>query len=144
MRRTVPDANAIHEQRIERTGHHTRGMEQAGGHMTERQFFNSKRWERLRARVLRRDEYMDRVLYRYGKRVTGDTVHHIFPREYFPEYAFEPWNLITVSRATHNKLHDKDGHFLTADGLQLMERTARKNNILLTERDKLKVTPPGK
>lgn len=111
--------------------------------MTEREFFNSKRWQKLRASVLRRDDYLDREALRFGKRITADTVHHILPREYFPEYQFEPWNLISLSTATHNRLHDRTGHYLTADGLNLLERTARKNNIFVSESMKDKLTPPS-
>ena len=54
---------------------------------------NCKRWERLRGAVLARDQYLDQIKKRYGKRVGADTVHHIFPREYFPEYAFSEWKV---------------------------------------------------
>lgn len=111
--------------------------------MTERELFNSKRWAKLRAAVLRRDCYLDREALRYGKRITADTVHHIFPREFFPEYTFEPWNLISLSNGTHNKLHDRTGHYLTADGIKLLERTARKNNIFVSESMKDKLSPPS-
>lgn len=53
----------------------------------------------------------------------ADLVHHIYPVDEFPEYAFEPWNLISVSRAAHNKLHDRDSDKLTAEGVALMRRT---------------------
>ena len=119
-------------------------MEQAGGAMTEREIFNSKRWAKLRAAVLRRDSYLDRVALRYGKRITADTVHHIFPREYFPEYTFASWNLISLSNGTHNKLHDRTGHYLTADGIKLLERTAREHNIFLSDNMKLMLSPPVK
>lgn len=111
--------------------------------MTDKQLFNSKRWEMLRARVLRRDEYLDQVLLRYGKRITADTVHHALPREVFPEYAFCSWNCVSVSRDTHNKLHDRDGHYLTDEGMKLLERIARKNNINISEKEKLRLIPPG-
>ena len=87
------------------------------------------RWERLRQSVLRRDGYLDQVAKRYGKRIEAEHVHHIFPREYFPEYMWEPWNLIAVSLATHNRLHDRDSHKLTGEGYDLLLRTARKKNI---------------
>lgn len=111
--------------------------------MTDRQLFNSKRWQVLRAKILRRDEYLDRVALRYGKRLTAQTVHHILPREIFPEYTFEPWNLISLSHDTHNKLHDRSGHYLTADGMSLLERTARKYKIEIDERIKNRLVPPG-
>lgn len=143
LRCKIAVVDSIHEQWIERKGHNPRSLEQAGGFMTERELFNSKRWQRLRASVLRRDEYLDQVAKRYGKRVAADTVHHIFPREWFPEYTFESWNLISLSSATHNKLHDRDGHYLTEDGMQLLERTARRKNIFLTDAQrKMLQSPP--
>ena len=90
---------------------------------------SSKKWERLRAAVLARDHYLDQVKKRFGKSVGADTVHHIFPREYWPEYTFEAWNLISVSHSTHNALHDRETHKLTAKGWDLLVRTARKQNI---------------
>ena len=94
---------------------------------------NCKRWERLRGAVLVRDQFMDQIKKRYGKRVGADTVHHIFPREYFPEYAFSEWNLISVSKQTHNTLHDRETHKLTAEGWNLLVKTARKNGIEVDE-----------
>lgn len=85
--------------------------------------YKARRWERLRAQVMRRDGYRCQLSKRYGKSVPADLVHHIYPVDEFPEYAFEPWNLIAVSRAAHNKLHDRDSDKLTADGVALMRRT---------------------
>lgn len=108
--------------------------------MTEKEIIDSKRWRKLRASVLRRDDYLDREALRFGKRITADTVHHIFPIEFFPEYAFEPWNLISLSRATHNRFHDRTGHYLTSDGLALLDRTARRQGLEISDemRTKLK------
>jgi 5-methylcytosine-specific restriction endonuclease McrA len=85
--------------------------------------YKARRWERLRAQVMRRDGYRCQLSKRYGKSVPADLVHHIYPVDEFPEYAFEPWNLIAVSRAAHNKLHDRDSDKLTAEGVALMRRT---------------------
>lgn len=85
--------------------------------------YKARRWERLRAQVMRRDGYRCQLSKRYGKAVPADLVHHIYPVDEFPEYAFEPWNLIAVSRAAHNKLHDRDSDKLTAEGVALMRRT---------------------
>ena len=111
--------------------------------MTERELFNSRRWQSLRSSVLRRDSYLDQIEKRFGRRRTAETVHHIFPREWFPEYTFEPWNLISLSRATHNRLHDRDGHYLTAEGLKLLENTARKQKIFISDEEKRKLSPPS-
>lgn len=85
--------------------------------------YKARRWERLRAQVMRRDGYRCQLSKRYGKAVPADLVHHIYPVDEFPEYAFEPWNLVAVSRAAHNKLHDRDSDKLTAEGIALMRRT---------------------
>lgn len=85
--------------------------------------YKAKRWERLRAQVLRRDGYRCQLSKRFGKVVPADLVHHIYPVDEYPEYAFAPWNLISVSRAAHNKLHDRDSDKLTAEGVALMRRT---------------------
>ena len=85
--------------------------------------YKASRWERLRAQVMRRDGYRCQLSKRYGKAVPAELVHHIYPVDEFPEYAFEPWNLIAVSRAAHNKLHDRDSDKLTAEGVALMRRT---------------------
>lgn len=91
--------------------------------------YKSKRWKRIRQAVLRRDGYECQISLRYGKHVDADTVHHIFPADRFPEYQWEPWNLISLSREVHNSLHDRDTKELTAEGRRLMERTARRRNI---------------
>ena len=91
------------------------------------------RWTKLREYVLRRDRYLDQVALRYGKRIEANTVHHVFPRELFPQYTYEAWNLISVSHATHNKLHVRDSHKLTEEGWNLLVRVARKNNIERSE-----------
>ena len=85
--------------------------------------YKARRWERLRAQVMRRDGYRCQLSKRYGKSVPAELVHHIYPVDEFPEYAFEPWNLISVSRVAHNKLHDRDSDKLTAEGVALMHRT---------------------
>lgn len=62
-------------------------------------------------------------------------VHHIFPLEWYPEYALCDWNLISLCSAEHNKLHDRETHRLTAAGLRLMLNTARKQGIEVSKRE---------
>lgn len=87
------------------------------------------RWRRLRAAVLRRDGYQCQLSKRYGKHAEAEMVHHIFPRDLFPEYAWEPWNLISLTQEMHNTLHDRATGELTAAGIDLLVRTARRNKI---------------
>ena len=78
--------------------------------------YDSVRWKRLARMVMRRDGYMCQLSKRYGKAVPAEVVHHIFPVDEFPEYAYEPWNLIALSRKMHNTLHDRNTDVLTAEG----------------------------
>lgn len=90
--------------------------------------YKEPRWLKLRAKVLRRDNYMDQYLFRYGKFRQAELVHHIFPVEAFPGYQFEEWNLISITKRTHDALHDTDGS-LSKKGVELLVRTARRNKI---------------
>lgn len=91
--------------------------------------YHSKRWERLRASVLRRDGYLCQESLRYGKRVQANTVHHIFPAKKYPEYIWQPWNLISLSSAAHNAMHVRDSEELTDVGMALLIRTARRVGV---------------
>lgn len=91
--------------------------------------YSEPEWKALRKRILRRDQYLDQYLKRYGKLQNAEIVHHIFPVRDFPQYQLKEWNLISLSRATHNKMHDRDTDELTDIGKELLERTALKNNI---------------
>ena len=85
--------------------------------------YKDKRWRDLAARAMRRDGYMCQLSKRYGKQVPAELVHHIYPVDEYPEYGYYLWNLISLSNAEHNKLHDRDTGELTAAGVALMRRT---------------------
>lgn len=89
-------------------------------------YYRSKRWQKKRAKILRRDGYQCQESKRYGRNVQADVVHHIFPRDLYPEYEWSDWNLISLCSAEHNKMHDRDTNELTIKGKDLMERTKRK------------------
>lgn len=92
-------------------------------------FYKTTRWRKLREKIMRRDGYMCQISKRYGKAVQADTVHHIFPREEFPEYQWEPWNLISLSNEQHNAMHDRETNKLTDKGEELRIRTARRQGL---------------
>lgn len=92
-------------------------------------FYNRAKWEHLRSLILRRDGYQCQLSKRYGKMVKADMVHHIFPAEDFPEYIYEPWNLISLCTSAHNTLHDRQSRALTEEGIALLKRTARKYHV---------------
>lgn len=91
--------------------------------------YTEKRWLHLREVILRRDGYQDQVLKRRGKIAQAEVVHHVFPVDQYPEYQWCSWNLISVTKATHNTLHDRETGDLTYEGLQLARRIARKYGI---------------
>lgn len=74
---------------------------------------------------MRRDGYKCQLSKRYGKAVPAEVVHHIYPVDEYPEYAYCAWNLISLSRAAHNRLHDRNTNALTHEGIALMRRTHR-------------------
>jgi len=94
-------------------------------------WYHSAKWRHLREVILRRDGYQCQLSKRYGKRVQASTVHHIFPREQYPEYQWMAWNLISLSASAHDKLHDRTTDELTPEGVDLLRRTARKYDIPL-------------
>ena len=87
--------------------------------------YESPRWKRLARAVMRRAGYVCQLSKRYGKSVPAEVVHHIFPVDEYPEYAYELWNLIALSRAAHNRLHDRNTDALTAEGVALMRRAQK-------------------
>ena len=85
---------------------------------------NTKRWKRKSLAIRRKDKYMDMVALRFfNQRREGTMVHHIYPVDEYPEYAFCDWNLITVSADTHNKLENRTTGELTALGQMLQRHT---------------------
>jgi len=92
-------------------------------------FYDTRRWRHLRGVILRRDGYMCQQARRYGRRVAADTVHHVFPRELFPEYQWESWNLVSLCRAEHDAMHDRNTGDLTDAGVALLRRTARRYGV---------------
>lgn len=92
-------------------------------------FYKRRRWLILREAILRRDGYLCRESARFGKRRDADTVHHIFPRELFPEYEWEGWNLVSLAGDVHDAMHDRVTNELTEKGADLLRRTARKRGI---------------
>lgn len=81
------------------------------------------RWQSLRQQVLRRDRHCCQEFKRYGKAVEATTVHHIWPVEDYPEFAYCLWNLVSLSSAAHDAMHDRRTRKLTALGLRWKNRT---------------------
>lgn len=94
------------------------------------------KWKRLRLAVLRRDAYRCQECKRYGRFKDANVVHHVLPCEYFEQYEWETWNLISLCTKCHDSMHSREKHLLSKRGMQVLERVALKNNIVVTEMDK--------
>lgn len=91
--------------------------------------YQSKRWKLLREKILKRDKYMCQYFKRYGKRIDATMVHHIFPADEYPQWAYKEWNLISLSNMAHERMHNRDTHELTAEGLELQNRLRRQGLV---------------
>ena len=95
-------------------------------------FYLSGRWRALRKLVIQRAKYTDQLRLREGVHIEADTVHHIFPREAYPEYEWCRWNLIAINHATHKILHTPTGT-LSKAGQALQEETAAEQGIKINK-----------
>ena len=72
--------------------------------------YHTQRWVKLREKILRRDGYRSREAARYGNlRTPANVVHHCWPAEEYPEFAWEAWNLISITEDEHRAMHNPDG-----------------------------------
>ena len=85
--------------------------------------YTSARWRRLRRSVLVAADYRCQYWKRYGKMVEADRVHHIWPVEDYPQYAWCRWNLIALSFEAHMMMHRPGGYGLSELGEALKRRT---------------------
>lgn len=89
--------------------------------MDRAQIYATSKWRKIRKRILSRDGYLSQESKRYGRKVEATIVHHIYPVEEYPELAFKPWNLISLSKADHNLMHDRTTRAITAKGKEWQE-----------------------
>lgn len=85
--------------------------------------YGGSKWKKKREHILRLDGYKDRIELLYGRTVEAQIVHHIYPAEEYPQWQWCDWNLISVSKATHNRLENRTTKKLTALGQALQDRT---------------------
>lgn len=78
-------------------------------------FYHTEAWRRARRAALERDHWLCQdhlAQQRAGARIrvpTATVVHHIQPREDYPELALELSNLVSLCEACHNKRHPEKG-----------------------------------
>lgn len=88
--------------------------------------YNTKQWKRIRASVLRRDEYLCQECKRYGKSVEANTLHHILPAEAcvrkYERFKYDSSNLISLCRKCHERMHVRNRRELSDEGEKLLAR----------------------
>lgn len=84
---------------------------------------SNDRWQRLRQQALRRDKLRCQEAIRYGRVEEATHVHHIWPAEDYPEYAYCLWNLVSLTKANHDAMHDRRTGKLTTKGIRWKNRT---------------------
>ena len=98
-------------------------------------FYESSIWRKKREQILRKYGYVCQESKRYGRYDIADTVHHIFPREEYPELALVDWNLIPLTNKQHNKMHDRDNNMITALGKQWQDRRRKEFNAYMSSKN---------
>lgn len=88
-------------------------------------FYKSGKWKKKREHILKRDSYQCQESKRYGKYAEATTVHHIYPLEEHPELALVDWNLISMSTAQHDRMHDRRTDKVTNAGLYWQRKRRR-------------------
>ncbi|MFR5876335.1 MAG: hypothetical protein ACLUFN_07585 [Eubacterium sp.] len=84
--------------------------------------YGKSKWKKKRLKILRLDGYKDKVAEMFGRAEEAVIVHHIYPSEKYPQWAYEDWNLISVSTSTHNKLENRRTGKLTELGEWLQKQ----------------------
>ncbi len=84
---------------------------------TNNPFYKTVKWIKKRGKVLRRDNYECRECKRYGKTTPADTVHHIYPLEFYPLLRLVTINLLSLCNTCHNKMHDRKTNNITKLGI---------------------------
>lgn len=86
--------------------------------------YKNGRWAAKREAVLSRDKDRCRECQRYGIPMDASVVHHAYPADDFPEYAWCDWNLVSLCPGCHNAMHDRESGALTAKGMAWMRRVS--------------------
>ena len=92
----------------------------------KRDGFNYKapRWLRARARALQAFGYECQECRRFGVKREATVVHHVWPVETWPEYAWASWNHLPLCSECHDRMHDRNTNQLTDLGERWRRRTS--------------------
>lgn len=92
-------------------------------------FYKSKKWETIRARALKRDEYMCQCCKANNQMIPAQCVHHIFPRDTYSQYQFELWNLMSLCNDCHDEMHNHYTGELSKKGMLFLRSLASVRGI---------------
>ena len=92
-------------------------------------FYKNPHWIRMRESILVRDGYQCQECKIHELRRSAECVHHIFPRDQYKEYQWEPWNLISLCNKCHDEMHNHFNGELSQKGRRLLRVTAHMHNI---------------
>jgi len=90
------------------------------------------RWQRVRAKALRRDGHRCQNCQRYGRSRAASTVHHVVPVREDPTRAYDLANLISLCPKCHGSFHKMTDQTLSAAGLQVRHWWAQKHRAMPT------------
>src|SRR5699024_5212179 len=86
--------------------------------ITINNFHSRSKWQKLRAKRLRLDEYVCCECKRYGRTAKATTVHHIYPIETHWNLRFNILNLISLCNKCHERMHHRMTREITDVGKQ--------------------------
>ncbi|WP_057894020.1 HNH endonuclease [Lacticaseibacillus brantae] len=85
-------------------------------------FYLSRKWKYKREVIMKRYNYEDQEQRRYGRVVTATMIHHIYPLDTYPMLALESWNLLPLSQASHNRMHDRLSDEIVGPGIYWQQK----------------------
>lgn len=97
-------------------------------------FYKTKKWRKKRAVMFRKYKYLCQETRRYGTDTDAEVLHHIYPKEEYPELAYEDWNLLPVTNKKHNTFHNREDNSITAKGMYWQRKREREFNAFYAER----------
>ena len=101
----------------------------------EKQFYKTNKWIALRNTALIRDKYMCQCCIANNKMVNATCVHHIFPIERYPQYAYEKWNLMSLCDTCHDQMHNHYTGELSKKGMLFLRSLAALQGIKISAKE---------
>ncbi len=78
--------------------------------------YKAPRWECARDQALRAYGYECQECRRFGYKRAATVVHHVWPVEQWPEFAWQSWNHLPLCGKCHDRMHDRITRKLTPLG----------------------------